>query len=220
MPEFQPLHIRAYLQTPIICDRYLPLDGIIFNQFIREKFGAKSHTLPRQSTNKEYSGFNLPLQKRNMNEEEWYYACSFAVFPTIALRDKHEYAKRFDFHEAGTYADFEGRRGRIDTARGEFKNYFVKEYTWSTPYVDWYARGIKDELEKLLAFCTHIGKKSSQGCGSLLCWEVMETDKDWYKNDDKGNLMRAIPSQNGQYYYGIRPAYWHPRHQAKVLLPQ
>jgi len=217
--NFQPLRVRAYLQTPVISDRFLPLDSILFNHFIRDQFGPKTITRPRESTNKEYSGQSLPIQKRNMNEPQWYYAASFAVWPESSKDGKHEFAKRFDTHEAVNYADFGKNRGKVDTQRGAFKNYFVKEYTICAPHVDWYLRADKEQIERLLPFCTHIGKKSSQGCGSVLRWEVEETAKDWYINDDKGNLMRAVPSEKGIAIYGIRPSYWHPRHQARVLLP-
>lgn len=217
--DFKPLHIRAYLQTPIISDRFLPLDGIIFNHFIREKFGRRSHTESRRSTLPEYSGFDLPFLKRNTKEEDWYYAVSFAQFPKHTIRGTHNYAKRFDTYLGADRIDFKGRRGKIDTARGENKNYFFKEYTFNCQYVDWYGRGIKEDVEKLLQFCTHIGKKSSQGCGAVLRWEVNETDKDWYLRNEDGELMRAVPSEKGGVIYGIRPSYWHPRHQAKVLLP-
>lgn len=219
MFNFKPLRIRAYLQTPVISDKYLPLDGILFNQFIRDKFGPKTHTLARQSTLPEYSGMDLPIQKRNMSEPEWYYACSFAVWSPDTTRDQIEYAKRFDTDLAVEYADFGKKRGKVDTSRGEFKNYFIKEYTFNAPYVEWYCRGDKQALEMLLPFCTHIGKKSSQGFGSVARWDIEETERDWYKNDNSGNLMRAMPSHKGAAVYGIRPSYWHPRHQAKVLLP-
>lgn len=219
MSEFTPLRIRAYLQTPVISDKYLPLDGIIFNHFIRYKFGAKAITLPRQSTVQKYSGMDLPIQKRNMNDPDWYYAASFAVWSPDATRDTVEYVKRFDTDMAVDYADFGRKRAKVDTARGEFKNYFITEYTFNAPYVEWYCRGVKSKIEMLLPFCTHIGKKASQGFGSVLRWTVEQTERDWYKNDNEGNLMRAIPSHKGDVLYGIRPAYWHPRHQAMVLLP-
>ena len=216
---FNPLKIRAYLQTPVISDKYLPLDGILFNQFIREIFGAKEITKARESAVPEYSGKNLPIQKRNMNEDDWYYACSFACWSPDTTRDTIEYAKRFDTDLAVNYVDFGKKRAKVDTSRGENKNYFIKEYTFNSPFVDWYCRGDKQEIKALLSFCTHIGKKTAQGFGSVLKWEVEETERDWYKMDNSGNTMRAIPSQKGQHVYGIRPSYWHPRHQTKVLLP-
>ena len=217
--SFKPLKIRAYLQTPVISDKYLPLDAILYNHFIRDIFGVKNYTKSRQSTVGEYSGKDLPIQKRNMNEDDWYYACSFAVWSPDTTRDSMEYAKRFDTTLAIDYADFGKKRQRVDTARGEHKNYFVKEYTFNAPYVEWYCRGNKEQLEQLLPFCTHIGKKSSQGCGAVLRWEVEETERDCYKNDNAGNLMRSIPSKKGMAVYGIRPSYWLPKHQTTVLLP-
>lgn len=222
--QFTPLHIRAYLQTQVVSDAYLPLDGILYYHAVRDMFGSKETAhKPRQSIIKEGSGLQLPIQKRNINAgRKWYYACSFAVFPHTAKRAKYQYAKRFDVHEAIDRIDFKGKRGRIDTKAGEFKNYFIEEYCWETPYVDWYLRGLKPDIENLLHFCTHIGKETAQGCGSVLRWEVSETEKDWYLNDDNGRLMRAVPIEPKQsnLVYGIRPSYWAPHHQFNVLLPQ
>jgi CRISPR type IV-associated protein Csf3 len=218
---FSTLVVRAYLQTPVISDKYLPLDGILFNQMIRDNFGQKVFTKSRSNSAKIYSGKYLPLLKRNdQSKNEWYYACSFAVWSPDTTRGISEYAKRFDTNLAVSCIDFGKKRGRVDTARGDNKNYFIKEYTFNSPYVEWYCRGIKSELEMLLKFCTHIGKKSAQGFGSVLNWTVEETERDWYKNDNSGKVMRAIPSNKGIAIYGIRPSYWHQDHQFKVILPE
>lgn len=154
-----------------------------------------------------------------MNAPEWYYACSFAVWSPDTTRDQVEYAKRFDMAEAERYVDFQGKRGRVNTQSGQYKNYFVREYTFNAPFVEWYCRADKAKLELLLPFCTHLGKKSAQGMGAVLRWEVNETARDWYKNDNSGRIMRAIPAPSGRFVYGIRPSYWLPRHQTTVLLP-
>lgn len=218
--DFAPLKITAHLQTPVITDGFLPLDSILYNHYIRDIFGPKAAMQPRKSSVPEYSGHSLPIQKRNMNSKGlWYYACSFAVWHPDAVQDKHEYAKRFDTAESVNYVDFEGKRGRVYTMRGQFKNYFIREYTYNAPSVVWYCRGIKSEILRLLPFCTHIGKKSAQGAGSVLRWDIEETDRDWYLKDNMGRLMRAVPSQNGTAVYGIRPSYWLPSHQTQVFLP-
>lgn len=216
---FQPLKIRAYLQTPVISDKYLPLDAIIFNHFIRDIFGPKVITESRKSSVREFSGKLLPILRRNTNMPQWYYACSFAVWSPDTTRDKTEYTKRFRTSLAVDYVDLKGKSGKVYTSSGAMKNYFIKEYTFNAPYVEWYCRGIKDKLELLLPFCTHIGKKSSQGFGSVLRWEVEETERDWWQRDNSGKLMRAIPTLEGEFVYGIRPSYWHPRHQCKVIMP-
>lgn len=223
MPEFHPLHIRAYLQAPVVSDAYLPLDGILYHHYVRSVFGPKKtgHS-PRQSMVPKGAGIELPIQKRNHNSFDgikWYYACSFAVFPPTARRSKINYAKRFDTHEAIERVDFEGKRGRVHTQAGAYKNYFIEEYAWETPYIDWYLRGVKEDIEILLPFCTHIGKETAQGMGSVYKWEITNTDKDWYLNDSNGKLMRAVPVKNSSFIYGIRPSYWLPSHQFPVLLP-
>lgn len=226
MPEidFIPLRVRAYLQAPVVCDAYLPIDGILYYHYVRSIFGAKkTGHQPRQSMVRQGAGIQLPIQKRNINQEhKWYYACSFAVFAPTAKRTKINYAKRFDVHEAIERVDFGGKRGRVNTKSGAYKNYFIEEYAWETPYIDWYMRGYQKEIEELLLFCTHIGKETAQGMGSVLRWEVTHTPKqDWYLNDDKGRLMRAIPvdEKRSSFVYGIRPSYWLPHHQFPVLLP-
>lgn len=216
---FQPLHVRAYIQTPIISDRCLPLDGILFNHFVRDRLGPKTHTLPREVTISDDLVMGLPFEKQNDGTDEWYYACSFARFQEGAKRGKHEYAKRFDFDLAIDRVDFKGKRRRVETSRGEFKNYWVKEYTWNCLSVDWFCRADRAELERLLPFCTHVGKKSSQGCGSVLRWEVKETTMDWHTWADDGSLMRAVPCETGPIVYGIRPSYWLPKNQKNVLMP-
>lgn len=216
--NFEPLIVRAYMQTPIVTDQFLPFDSILYNQVIRHKMGRKELTYSRESTVKEFTGHQLPIQKRNIHEEEWYYACSFAVWGKHK-QAKHQFAKRFDIDSAAKYVDFKGKKPAIDTKRGEFKNYFITEYTFITESVQWYMRADKKSIERYLPFITHLGKHAKHGCGAVLRWEVQRTDKDWYKNDADKNIMRAIPSEKGSFIYGIRPSYWHPRHQTKVLLP-
>lgn len=214
-----PLKITAHLQTPVMSDINLPIDGIMYNQFIRGIFGDKVITKPRQGDAAIYNGSFLPIERIMPDDEFWYYAASFAVWSPDTSRGAIEYAKRFDTHLAVDYIDFGKKNGKVDTKRGGFKNYFIKEYTFNAPYVEWYLRGNKEQIELLLPFCTHIGKKSSQGFGSVLKWEIEETERDWYKNDNAGRLMRAIPSNKGTCLYGIRPSYWHQRHQFLCVMP-
>ena len=38
---FKKLRIRAYLQTPVISDQYLPLDSILYYHLVRREVGEK-----------------------------------------------------------------------------------------------------------------------------------------------------------------------------------
>lgn len=218
MPSFQNLRVRAYMQTPVISDKFLPLDGILFYHFIRDKFGAEEYTLSRESNEKVYSGFSLPIMKCGTNNEDdaWFYACSFAQFPEETIESSTDYSKRFDFQHSEYIQD---KKAAVDIQRGKYKNYHITEYTRNTVYIDWYLKADKQKIENLLSFCTHIGKKTSQGMGAVLRWEVEEWHSDWSIRGENNKLMRAVPNNKSPYTYGLRPSYWLPKHQYKCILP-
>lgn len=165
---------------------------------------------------------NVPISQR----DAWYYKCSFAQFPYTKTEYQDFYNKRFS-SEHGDLINFKGKRAKVETHKGKFKNYHKTSYNISTPYVDWFAVGDKECIEYVLKFCTHIGKKTSQGFGSVLKWEVETWKEDWSergpkpkKKGSKAKLMRAVPALKSSIAYGIRPSYWNPRHQFNVLLPK
>jgi CRISPR type IV-associated protein Csf3 len=218
--KFEPLRVRAYLRTPVVSDEYLPLDGILFDRFIASWFGRQDIAMPRQGEHAVWSGKSMPFLKRNTSSDrEWYYACSFAQWhePVVIKRDF--FVKQLEQQIISEYVDWGKKKAAIDITRGVDKSYLVEFYTRRSEYVEWYCRGDKKEIKSLLSFCTHIGKYGNKGYGSVLRWVVEGTDRDWWKNDGAGRLMRAIPSEKGNTVYGIRPSYWHPRHQFKVILP-
>ncbi|MCS7020174.1 MAG: hypothetical protein NZM34_13785 [Bernardetiaceae bacterium] len=106
---------------------------------------------------------DLPLAKRNESRKDWYYACSFAQWANVIAEGEDAYSKRFDLANAANFIDFKNKVGKVDTTRGEYKNYRNILFYWHALYIDWYAVGVKEEVEKILRFCTHIGKKAAQG---------------------------------------------------------
>jgi len=218
MRNYQNIRVRAYLQTSVVSDKFLPLDGILFYHFIRENFGAEEYTLARESNEKIYSGLKLPILPCGMRNKDdaWFYACSFAQFPEDTIESSYDYSKRFDFQHAEYIQD---KKAVVDIQRGKYKNYHITEYTRNAVYVDWFLNADKEKIENLLKFCTHIGKKTSQGMGAVLRWEVEEWHSDWSIRGENNKLMRAVPNEKSPYIYGLRPSYWHPRHQYKCIIP-
>lgn len=218
MSRFTNIKIRAYLQSEVITDGYCPLDAPIYSHFIRDKFGVQHRTSPLKSDVKEYSGLDLPILKCNTKTDVWFYACSFAQWAKCAKHGKSLKTRRFDNEGAMKYVDFGKRKGKIELKKGSTKNYFINEYTISSPYVEWYLVADKEELLKYLKFVKHIGKKSS---GAVARWEVEDFPHDWSIRGYKDKrLTRAVPiKKENTPVYGIRPSYWHPRHQTKVVLP-
>lgn len=219
MSQFTNIKIRAYLQSEVITDGYCPLDGVIFYHFIREKFGVQHRTSPMKSDVARYSKMDLPILKHLTDKDCWFYACSFAQWHKKAKYSKRMKTRRFDTESAIKYVDFGKRRDRVELKKGPTKNYFINDYTISSPYVDWYLVANRPELEKYLPFVQHIGKKSS---GAVARWTVEDFEHDWSIRGFADNrLTRCVPiKKENTPVYGIRPSYWHPRHQFKVVLPK
>ncbi len=218
--NFRPLRIRARLQTGVISDQFLPLDAILYYHAVRDAYGEQDVTIPGASTIPEGGDVSLPLLKCEGPESRmWFYGCSFAQWPAHTVEDKTFYVKQARLH----YSDmigFQGRRGKIQNRRGPYKSYHVNVYYRHALHVDWYCVGDPAALRGLLRFCTNIGKKGSQGWGAVLDWEVTEWPEDWSIKDGSGRRVRAIPSSQGRgFLYGIRPSYWHRRHQFPCAMP-
>lgn len=216
--QFENLRIRAYLQTGVVSDQFLPLDGIVYAQVVREKMGERDYTVPLANTIPEGQNINLPFRKAMMRSDAWFYKCSFAQWPQHTIEDQQTYSKRFDL-KLSDIADFGKNKARVHTSSGFYKSYHVKQYYRHALYVEWYADGDRAELERILRFCTHLGKKPGQGWGSVLRWEVMPWPEDWSVRGEGNRLMRAVPAENGKYVYGMRPSYWLPKHQFNCVLP-
>lgn len=218
---FIPLRIRAWLRCGVISDEFLPLDAIIYYQAVREKYGEQDYSRSGQGVIHEGGDIVLPFSKVNQDSEAWFYACSFAQWSRPMALGNEAYSKRFDLAKSIDFVDFGNKVGKVDTMRGRYKNYRNDVYYRHALYVDWYAKGDKEEIERLLSFCTHIGKKASQGWGEVIRWEVVEWHESWAIRDAQNRLMRAVPieSSRTKYVYGIRPSYWLPKHQFPVVMP-
>lgn len=219
--DFTPMRVRAYLSSPVLTDGYTPLDGALYYHFIRSRYGVKHRSTPLASEVKEYGGQSLPLlmhRSRKTQTKDWFYACSFAQWYEKATYGKHMTTRRFDIEGAMKYVDFGKGKGNVEVKKGPFKNYYFEDITISAPFVDWYLVGDIKAVCDLVAFITHIGKK---GTGTVAHWKVEPFHADWsVRGYEDKRLMRAVPiKKENTPIYGIRPSYWHPRHQTRVVLP-
>ena len=215
---FVNLRIRAYIRTEIIADKYLPLDAVLYYHAVRDKFGEQVITEANKSNVQEYGEVVLPILKKMQKTDNWFYSCSFAQWSEGTKESQGFYTKRFDTQKASMLTNSQ----KVETSKGRYKNYHNKVYTFSTNYVDWYVVAQKSKLEELLKFCTHLGKKTSQGFGRVHKWEIKEWAEDWSVRGEGNKLMRAVPLKNPSeksIIYGIRPSYWLEKHQVPVLLP-
>lgn len=223
MSNFKKLRIRAYLQSGVISDQFLPLDGIIRSVVIREAHGFPEHSVSGASTVQKGSKLvDVPFATIGKNTEHykmWYYACSFAQWPENLASGDSFYVKtnRIKYEHL---IDFKGKREKIETARGRYKPLHVQLKYRHALHIDWYAIGDKDRIENYLRFISNLGAKHSQGWGAVLRWEVIEWEHDWHAIGPEGQVMRAIPRLDGKgYRYGVRPSYWNPKHHVLCDLP-
>lgn len=210
-----PLHVRVYFQTGLISDEFLPLDSILHYHAVRHILGPQDITLPSELTQK--IEVELPIQKIGTGAD-WYYACSFAQWPEAIAEDKSFFVKQIRTQHSDL-VNFASKRGKINNRSGQYKSYHVTVYYRHAMHVDWYLVGDPEGIANLLKFCTHFGKKTSQGWGAVLAWKVATFPFDWSVYGREGQLMRAIPTDGEGFLYGIRPSYWLPENQYNCLMP-
>lgn len=217
------LRVRARLQTGAVVDAFCPLDGVVYYTLVRERLGPQDVTVPGAHRNEAKVGGLMPQMPfaalNNHVPGGHYFACSFAQWGPHADGVEH-WTKRLDIGAAMDLVDFGGRRGTVAIGSGRYKAYRMPVFYRHALHVDWYCRGRPNELRALLRFCTHLGKKASQGWGAVLDWQVEPWHEDWSVTGPDGRLMRAVPDPGGEHIYGIRPSYWNPRHQTRVRLPE
>lgn len=209
---FENLKITAYLQCGVVSNNWIPLDAILFYIAMRKRYGSQDITIPGGKQESK-ADVELPFEHRE-KLGEWYYACSFAEWPELVTDGSDHWNKKFD----SRYVEYLEWTGKLVINRGQFRAYHMPVFYRHALTLTWYAVGDKKEIERLLPFVTHIGKKYSQGWGRVLSWQVDEIDKDW--SEEKANqAMRSIPAENG-ILYGIRPSYWLRENQIDCKLPK
>ncbi len=214
MSRYEPLKITAWLRCGVITDTHLPIDAILFYSAMAQLNGPQLVTLPGR--NPDAKTASLPLKHVEV-DGVWFHAASFAQWGPHADGQAF-WTKRFD-QKTAHLVDFRGRRGKVIVGQGRYKAYRMPVFYRHALWVSWYVVGDYVAIQRLLAPMTHIGKKTAQGFGRVIRWEVEPWDHDWSVYGPGGRLMRAIPERGG-ILYGIRPSYWDRRNQVPCRLPE
>lgn len=214
---YKQLRIRAYLQSGIVSDQFLPLDSVLYYHLVRRMLGEEIITKSGESSIREYQGVKLPLKRGGPQNEAWFYHCSFAQWSSDMVEDSTFKVKSGDWLRHSDHLS--DKTKKVDIQRGKFKAYHIKMYYRHATYVEWYCIGAKEEIKELLKFCTNIGKNGGDGWGSVKNWEVEEWEHDWSVRGPENKLMRAVPIKEGGVMYGVRPSYWNPRHIFNCKMP-
>lgn len=214
---YEPLRITAWLQCGVASDWTLPLDGIMFYQACRSRWGAQDATIPGAGAYRKQHGNLLPIKRVNA-ARDWYYRCSFAQWPPHVAEGVDHWNKRFDAALADLIDFGPRRRGRVIVEGGRYRAYHMMIYYRHALFVRWYAVGEQDGVRQFLSMVTNVGKKTDQGWGRVLRWQVEPWPEDWSIHGPGGRLMRAIPAPGGE-LTGIRPPYWQRSNQADCQIP-
>lgn len=220
---FSPLKITAHLQCAVVTDETLPIDGVLYYYAMRQEYGVQDVTIPGGHPDKQPIHASVPLLMLNKGPQ-WFYAASFAQWSQPVAEMTDHWNKRYDV-KYDDLVDFGVKRGKVIVEQGRYRAYHMPVFCRHSLSVSWYVMGGGEAIRTLLAYVTHLGKKTAQGWGAVLRWEVEPWRADWSVRGSGGELMRAIPasaSKDGParlLYCGYRPSYWDKQNQAMCVVP-
>lgn len=212
----QPLLIEARLTTPYVpvgSDNALHFDGILSQAVLTAhpcapQFNGQACIVPLPLDILWISPKGLPL----------WAASDMAPSEQIAAREY--WHKRYPSHRA----DFGAKMAAVTTA-GRWKEYRVPLNAVRSDRSRAVAIGNKDEIDRLLKFISHIGKKGAAGYGRVSAWTVTALDAD--NPLDLVLASKAVPVEcaammdlQGKYspLKGWTPPYWYaPYHSACLI---
>lgn len=165
---------------------------------------------------------NLPLEKDNNGR--WKTSVGFYRQYTEIVEYWHKKINDFD---AAIYVDFQGKRGKIDSQKGEFKAYRMPQLIRLISDIEFYCVGDPDGIRDLLSLVTNIGKKGSQGYGYVKEWKIEEIADDYTDYGPYG-IMRTVPFKgelpnDGQVYQikkmRLKPPYHFFKGRVPCIIP-
>lgn len=246
----QPLRIRCRPAALIWYDRWIMVDGILSHCYMLDRFGQDYYLLPTLtpvSKDVELVDMDLPLEKRAAGTEHWYWAASWCDIDACTLdRRRSAWVRSYYAKDAGDYFGQAGKVRKMDHVAnlqaGPDKLYNVPLYVRTVDELVWYVVGDAEEIRRLLAPMSHIGKKCAAGWGMLLpysdgaLWQVEAWPEDWSERDGEGNLTRGVPSAKSfgeidwfegsvpfdldtLQTYGFRPPYFVQANQGMLEMP-
>jgi len=222
--SYEPLRITAHFRTGIVVDEWFPLDGILYYQVMRERFGQEISTVAGGNAQSQKPDPAMPFAVIGAGTPNWYYACSWAQPRPWWIGESVVYwHKRWDEGIRGL-VDFGKRKGKINIAQGEFKAYRMPMFVKHALKVHWYCVGDGTRLEYLLSTIFGIGKKRNTGNGRVTSWKIEQWPEDWSVLRD-GKLTRGVPFWDApqpanMMNYAIRPPGYMRQNRMQLARPE
>ena len=179
----EPLHLRAWLSSPVTWDGSVPItiEGPL--QFAM--IGRETGRLPDDVFNGAGRDtlIELPIPIADVTIGERLIACaSWGAAPVIAIEAVRWRRKRAREEALGV-------PGRLLIKGGPFKSLNIPVGTLVTPWLDFYVRGDRALLEDLCRDVQGLGRDSTRGLGTVLGIEISSDP------DDRSLLYRGAPQR-------------------------
>lgn len=163
----QPLQVTGYLLNgyiPSASNGALHLDGVLSSAVFAAhpcyfRMIAAATVAP------------LPLKRLWQSDEGIILYASGDFVPETDCKGQEYWHKRYP-----TDRNEWSKKLNANTTAGQYKDYRVPVDVRITPKITALCIGNQAEIERLLSYITHVGKKSSQGFGRVAKWEVGPAD--------------------------------------------
>lgn len=222
----EPLRVRVWLAAPVAWSEQhrISLDGPLQYLAVESATGR-----PPQDVFAGYVGppppIQLPLDE--VDVEGWpITACSLPQMPPSAISSTRWARRRADVEQYGLTSR------RVMTNGGEYKSLNLAVGTLSTHVLDWYVRGDREILSRMLEHLSHVGRRRSGGLGAVKRVELLD-DPDDRSLVHQGAPQRALPVRDvahaaAAYRLGTyvlrqaktRAPYWHPASETLCAVPR
>lgn len=211
-PTFEPMKVTMKMRSPIVTTDYIFLDGLISSAVFKDCI-PNYFDIPQNRSDL----IRIPLPLKQYGTKETFYAASIGYADQIVEGIDH-WRKRTEIES----------KKKIQVGSGQYKMYDMPMPTqWAKSWI-FYANGHIGEVRRLLArHISAIGKKCSQGFGSVKSITAEPSEHDWSVIKD-GVPMRPIPV-SGAYgfeidcaaetYFAYRPPYWHSENLTQCYMP-
>lgn len=185
--NFENLRVTAIMENNVAASSFLRLDCILSAAKAIDILKEKYYEDEKRAGDKELIVKTLS-EFLGYSGNVFHASCGFLNGRKFVT----SFSKRWNSSQ-DELVNFKGKgKEQIDTARGFFKSYHSTIQCFSAREITFYARGNKEEIERLLQYIKFIGKKSSQGFGKIKYWKVTTIENDRsliYKN----KAMRFLP---------------------------
>lgn len=215
----EPLRVIATLRPGAHIVNYDPicLDGILAWAVVQE--ATEGAGVPH--TNDPYC-LPVPLATLWRSDDGYPLHASTSLYPVgvVHADDIHYYHKRAP---TGEYSRATSKHGlSIPIRSGRWMERRIPVPTQTTMALEALCIGNQSEIQRLLAYVSHIGKRRASGMGEVAAWDVAPVDQFvlWREIDGERRLARSIPQAAGPALdirtidapalVGWTPPQWHP----------